>query len=91
VERFVNTQAPWIVPAAPLMPFARTPSWFRTQLASGAAWSATETTGRAAKTTIAANVAPTNEVRIRFIRWFPFLSKRRLKRRRGVRTGRPRA
>src|SRR6478672_5237052 len=42
----------------------------RTQLAGGAAWSAAETAGRAARTTTEANVAPINEARIRCIRGF---------------------
>ena len=57
------------MPAAPSMPFARTPSWFRRQLAGGAAdWSAAETVGKAARATIAATVTPIRDVRILSIR-----------------------
>src|SRR6266550_599909 len=47
------------------MPFARTPSWFRRQLAGRAAdWSAAETVGKAARATIAAAVTPIRDLRI---------------------------
>jgi hypothetical protein len=77
-ERFVNTQAPWIVPAAPVVPFARTPSWLLTQLAGElcAVWRAANAAGTAATTRVAATMPANKDARVRLMIYLPLLDAR---------------